>query len=72
MIPALFTIPTPLREVKPGDVYLVGTVGGARETRRVLEVFPRALGSAVLYVEDPRGETFRAHVSGRVEVVHHA
>lgn len=68
---AFTTSATPAWDVLAGDTYVVGTVGGKRETREVLEVLRLTpMQGAILLVQDPRGDVFRAHVGGRLDVVH--
>lgn len=67
---AFTTSPVDVWELEPGDTYIVGTVGGARETREVLGILQRTpMHGALLEVRDPRGDVFRSHMSGRVDVV---
>lgn len=67
---SLFTYPRPVQELAAGDVYLTGTVGGAHESREVLEVLTHGpLGFALLQVRDPRGAEFRCHMYGRAQVL---
>lgn len=57
-------------ELEPGDVYVIGTVDGRHETREVLGILQRTPDhGALLEVRDPRGDVFRSHMCGRLEVV---
>lgn len=67
---SFWTEPRDVWELEPGDSYLIGTVGSVRETREVLGILQRTpMNGALLEVRDPRGDVFRSHMSGRVEVV---
>lgn len=64
------TEPRDVWELEPGDTYIIGTVGGSRETREVLGILQRTpMNGALLEVRAPSGNVFRSHMSGRVDLV---
>lgn len=57
-------------DLEPGDIYVIGTIGGNLETRTVLEVLQRTpMHGALLAVVGADGNHFRSHMSGKVRVV---
>jgi hypothetical protein len=67
---AFTSCPVDCWDLEAGDTYVVGVVGGGRETRTVLGVLRRTpMHGALLEVVDSRGTVFRSHMSGRLDVI---